>query len=213
VTTKLDLYNGALLAIGSRQLASLTESRESRRALDAVYARGGVRTCLSAGMWNFAMRSAQLDKSPSIEPDFGLQNVFVKDDDWVRTAYVCCDEYFREPLIDYTDEAGHLYADQDPIYCKWVSDGLDYGGDLASWPENFTRYVEHWFAHEICERITQGRTKKAELAAGVASWLTKASSTDAMDEPTKFLPPGSWSRSRHRGMNGRRDRGPRTRFY
>lgn len=212
MTTRLDLYNGALNVLGSRKLASLTENREPRRVLDGIWNRGAVRTLLSAGLWNFAMRTAQIDKSPSIAPDFGFANVFVKEADWVRTGAVCSDEYFKEPLIEYSDEAGQLYADIDPIYAKWVSDLADYGGDLSRWPENFSRYAEHWLAWMGCERITQGRTKKQDLEKAMGKALTQASSTDAMDDPTKFLPPGSWSRARHRGMTGRRDGGPRSRL-
>lgn len=212
MATRLSLYNGALLILGSRKLASLTENREPRRVLDDIYNREGVRTVLSMGLWNFAMRTAQLDSSPSIEPDFGLRYAFDKATDWVRTAAMCSDEFFNEPLLDYNDERQFLYSDTDPIYAKWVSDDTDYGGDLSLWPANFTRLAEHWFAHQACERITQGRTKKLDIAAAMKAALAQASSTDAMDDPTKFLPPGSWSRARHRGMGGRRDRGPRSRL-
>lgn len=209
MATRLTIYNGALLILGSRKLASITENREPRRVLDDIWNRDGVRTCLSMGLWNFATRTAQLDYSPSIEPDFGYQRAFDKPTDWVRTAAMCEDEFFKEPLIQYSDERQFIYADLDTIYAKWVSDSADYGGDLSLWPANFTRMVEHWFAHQACERITQGRAKKADIAADMKKALSQASSTDAMDDPTKFLPPGNWSRARHRGMTGRRDRGRR----
>lgn len=212
MTTRLQLYNGALLILGSRKLASLTENREPRRVMDDIWNRGGVRTCLSMGQWNFAMRTAQIDYSPSVEPDFGFSRAFDKSTDWIRTAALCSDEFFNEPLIEYSDEGDFIYAEIDTIYAKWVSDADDYGGDLSKWPENFTRMVESWFAHQACERLTQGRTKKLDIAAALKKALTQASSTDAMDDPTKFLPPGNWSRSRHRGMSGRRDRGPRNRL-
>ncbi len=212
MSSRLQLYNGALLVLGSRKLASLSENRESRRVMDDIWARGGVRTVLSMGLWNFAMRTAQLDRSPSVEPEFGLAYAFDKSTDWVRTAAMCSDEYFNEPLIDYNDERQFIYSDTDPLYAKWVSDDEDYGGDLSLWPENFSRYAEHWFAHAACERLTQGRSKKADIAVAMKKALSQASSTDAMDDPTKFLPPGSWSRARHRGMSGNRERGSRNRL-
>lgn len=212
MSSRLDLYNGTLLALGSRKLASLTENREPRRVLDSIWDRGWVKTVLSAGQWKFATRTAQLDYTPSIEPDFGLSRAFDKPTDWVRTVALCADEFFKEPLIDYNDEGDYLYADIDTVYAKWVSDDSEVGGDLSRWPENFTRYAEIWAAHEACERLTQGRTKKIDLADRMKTLLDKASSTDAMDGPTQFLPPGSWSRARHGGLYGRRDRGPRNRL-
>lgn len=209
MATRLTIYNGALLVLGSRKLASLTENREPRRVLDDIWNRDGVRTCLSMGLWNFAIRTAQLDYSPSVEPEFGYKRAFDKATDWVRTAGMCSDEFFTEPLIEYSDERQYIYAHLETIYAKWVSDGATYGGDLSLWPANFTRMVERWFAHEGCERITQGRTKKQDIAAELKKALSQASSTDAMDDPTKFLPPGNWSRARHRGTSGRRDRGSR----
>lgn len=212
MATRLSLYNGALLVLGSRKLASLSENREPRRVMDDIFNREAIRTVLSAGQWNFAIRTAQIDKSPSMQPDFGYSNVFDKATDWVRTTALCSDEYFNEPLLEYNDEAQYIYADIDPIYAKWVSDDTDYGGDLSKWPANFSRYVEHYLAHAGCERITQGRTKKQDIEKDMGKWLTKASSTDAMDDPTKMLPAGNWSRARHRGMSGGRDRGPRNRL-
>ncbi len=212
MATRLTLYNGALLILGSRKLASLSENREPRRVMDDIYNRGAIRTCLSAGQWKFALRTAMLEYSPSVEPQFGFRYAFDKASDWIRTAALCSDEFFSEPLLEYSDEGDFLYSDTDPMYAKWVSDEASYGGDLSKWPENFARYVEHYFAHQACERLTQGRTKKLDLEKDMAKWLTKAASTDAMDDPTKMLPPGSWSRARHRGMSGRRDRGPRNRL-
>lgn len=212
MATRLTIYNGALLLLGSRKLASLTENREPRRVLDDIWNREGMRTCLSAGLWKFATRTAQLEYSPSVEPQFGYRFAFDKGSDWVRTAALCSDEFFTEPLLEYNDEGDFLYADTDPLYVKWVSDHASYGGDLSKWPANFSRFVEAWFAQQGCERITQGKTKQADLDKKVEKLLTKASSTDAMDDPTKMLPPTSWSRARHRGMGGRRDRGPRNRL-
>ena len=78
MTTQLDLYNGALLQVGERFLASLTEQREPRRLLDQVWAANGVKTCLEEGQWPFAMRTVQVDYDPSITPTFGYARVFQK---------------------------------------------------------------------------------------------------------------------------------------
>jgi hypothetical protein len=76
MASKLSIYNGALLALGERKLSSLTEARGSRRRLDSVWDDGGVKSCLQAGFWNFAMQSIELTYSPSITPAFGYRYAF-----------------------------------------------------------------------------------------------------------------------------------------
>ena len=78
---KLALYNGSLALLGARKLASLTENQLSRRELDGVFSRGGIRTCLQLGQFNFAIRTVQLDYSPSVEPPFGYTHAFDKPTD------------------------------------------------------------------------------------------------------------------------------------
>jgi hypothetical protein len=207
MTTKLSVYQGACALLGTRRLASLTENQLSRRELDGVFARGGVRTCLQMGQWNFAMRGISLSYSPSITPGFGYNRAFDKPTDWVRTCGLCADEYFRDPLLDVVDEAGYWYAGLDTIYVRYVSDDTAFGMDYSLWAENFTRVVEHYFAKETCLRITQSASLKESLEGDFKTWLLKAKSTDAMDEATGFPPEGSWARARRGGRT--RERGNR----
>src|SRR5882724_4601315 len=116
--SKLSIFQGAALALGDRKVMSLTENRETRRALDLVWSRDGVKTCLQLGMWNFATRSLQYDYSPSVEPPFGFKRAFDKPTDWIRTVGMCEDEFFKVPLRQYQDEAAFWFADLDTIYVR-----------------------------------------------------------------------------------------------
>jgi len=211
MTSKLSIYQGATIALGDRKIMSLTEKRGTRYACDDVWDRGGVNTCLQMGQWNFATRSLQYDFSPSIEPDFGFRHAFNKPDDWVRTVAVCEDEFFKVPLLSYTDEAAFWFADLDTIYVRFVSNDPSFGTNFAAWPPNFTRYVELYFAWSICERVTAATSKKQDLEKDLKQALLLAKNTDAMDEATTFPPPGTWSRSRM-GRRSRLDRGIRSRL-
>src|SRR6185369_1444544 len=111
-------YNNALLDVGERALASVTEPREPRRLLDIAWDSGAVEWCLEQGQWNFAMRSSKLDYSPSVEPPFGYRRAFNKPTDWIRTAAVASDEYFRVPLLTYVDESSYWFSDLDTIYVR-----------------------------------------------------------------------------------------------
>lgn len=207
--SKLTIYQGACAAVGSRKLASLTEDRLTRRELDGVFSRGGIRKCLKMGQWNFAMRTVRLDYSPSVEPDFGYRRAFDKPTDWVRTCGVASDEYFKVPLTEYADEAAFWYSDLDTIYVRFVSDGLDYGLDYSKWPDDFTSFVEAWFGLQIHDRVVNNANKKEQLKDEVDKLLKAAKARDAMDEAAASLPPGSWSQSRRGHNSFRRDRGSR----
>jgi hypothetical protein len=207
VASKLSIFNGALLALGERKLSALSEARPGRRRLDSVWDDDGVKSCLQAGFWNFAMQSIELTHSPSIDPAFGFRYAFDKPTDWVRTAVVSADENFSDELLNYEDQGGYWYADFDPIYIRYISDDNAFGMDIANWPANFTRYVEHYFALRITKATNNSSNDADAMEAKVKRLLNEAKATDAMDEATKMLPPGSWSRSR-RGRS-RLDRGSR----
>jgi hypothetical protein len=199
--TRLSIYNGACSIIGERQLMTLTENRESRRALDDVWDRGGVNTCLSNGLWNFASRGIQWDYDPSFTPPFGYQCVFEHPADWVRWMMVCTDPYFQQPLLQCSDEGQFFYCDLQRIWVKYVSNDPNFGMNLAAWPDNFQRYVEAYFAESIAVRLTGDEAKRKGAEAKRDDFLKKAKSTDAMNESTALLPAGTWRQARHGRRN------------
>lgn len=209
MASKLSIYNGALQHLGERKLASLTENRDPRRVLDAVWDGDGAVACLERGLWNFAMRTAEVTYTPDITPAFGYTRAFDKPDDHVRTAGLCSDEFLKVPLLEYRDEAGYWFADLDTIYVSYVSKDTGYGLDYARWPQSFTRYVECYFAQQACIRITGDKARRDDLEAEAKRLLTAAQSMDAMENPTQAIPPGTWSRART-GNRSRRDRGTRS---
>lgn len=201
MTTKLTIFNGALLHCGERFLSSLTEEREPRRLLDHVYANGGVQYCLEQAQWHFAMRTVMVDYDTSIEPDFGYRRAFAKPTDWVLTSAVCEDEFFNAPLTRYVDEAGYWYSDLDTIYVRYVSNDTSYGLDLNKWPGTFREYVEAHFAAKIIKKLTGSTEKEAEMIKERDRLLSIAKNKSAMADPTKFLAPGSWSMARRGQAN------------
>ena len=209
MATQLSLYNEALRLCGERKLASLNEDREPRRVLDGVWDAGAIRFCLEEGQWNFAIRSARLDYTPSIEPSFGLRYAFEKPEDFIFLSSLCYDEYFNSPVTQFTEEAGFWFADVNELYVKYVSIDDSYGNDLSLWPESFTRYVSAYMASEAVERLTQSDEQHAKVMEAYEKRLIKARSKDAMQGPTQFLPTGSWVRTRGHGSYRTRDRGNR----
>ena len=216
MTTRLDLYNKALLVCGERFLASLTEDREPRRLLDHVWNTGGNDYCLENGQWWFAMRTTMIDYDPSITPTFGYRKAFTKPTDWKATSAVCSDEFFRLPLLAYADERANWYADITPIYVKYISNDAAFGGDLANWPATFTDYVACYYASLIISKLAGDRSAQEAKIFGppgapqqglLHHTLHVAKNKAAMTQPTQYLAQSNWSRARRGRRGGYNDRG------
>ena len=203
---KLDMYNGALLRLGSRRIASLTENREPRRVLDDAWGSTDsvINRALEKGEWNFAIRAVEATYSPSVTPDFGHHRAFEKPDDFRRLAALSSDQMFRNPLTDdqYTDEANYWLCGIDVLYIRYVSSGTSFGFNSSRWTQAFKDYIECDLAWEICERITNSTSKRDRLERDRMNALKGAKSGDAMQDGVKFLRGGSWSQSR-RGARAR----------
>lgn len=202
VASRLSLYNQALVANGSRTLASLSENRESRRVLDTVWNDGAVEYCLEQGFWEFAIRTQEITYDPSVSTDFGYQYAFPKPEDYIRTYSICSDEDFYNPIIRYSDETNYWFTDFDTIFVQYVSNDEDYGFNYAAWPETFGTLVHSYLASQICERLTQNASKKQRLDKDLEDAIKDARSKSAMNKPVKFMHLGTWSRARMGGRWG-----------
>jgi hypothetical protein len=210
MTDRLSLYNGALRLCKERRLASLTENRHPRRLLDDAWGdgatSGSVARCLEAGQWTFATRTGQIEATPDIAPDFGYRNAFTQPEDMVRPVAVCQDEFFKDPLLEYSDERGIWYATVSTIYVKWVSNHATYGADLSLWPQSFVDLVEADLAMEIVYALTESADTRASVERAHGKALKKAASITAMNKPTAYPPEGGWNRAR-RGYASTRQSG------
>lgn len=218
MTTKLQLYKDALRLCGAASIAALSDEVEGRRLLDEVWDGGGVRKCLERGSWQFAVRTQMLDFDVSVDPAFGYSHAFLKSSDWVTTTAICTDEFLRSPLLHYIDEVGYLYADEDVLYVQFVSDDAAFGGDLSTWTGTFNDFAVAYFASQVIHRLTSDKERLAMLLGPDMSGerrgylvekLRTARSKDAMQDPTKLLPAGTWTTARGRGNPNRDDRGNR----
>ncbi|HEX03850.1 MAG TPA: hypothetical protein ENH10_01645 [Bacteroidetes bacterium] len=207
MSTKILMYNEALMICGERSISSLTEARECRELLDHVWDNGGVDACLAEAQWKFAMRTIEADYDTSVTTQFGYKRAYTKPSDWIVTSSVCSDEYFNVPLLQYVDEAGYWYCDIDVIYVRYVSNASTYGGDIGSWPQTFADFVSGYFAHKIILKLSSDEDRWAGIEKKKMKLLKEARSRDAMADPTKFPAQGGWTSSRRGGA--RRDRGNR----
>lgn len=198
---KLALYNQALGHLGERKLTGLSENREPRRVLDDFWDDTKA-YCLEQGIWNWAIRSIEIESDTGITPTFGFSNAFAKPDDWVRTAQVSAEPSFTSPLQRFNDEVGYWWSDCDPLYVRFVSNDAAYGNDLGNWTALFGDYVSLRLAVKGCFRITGSDARLEGLQKLEKRALSEARSKDAMAEPPGQMPTGSWVLSR----GGSRDR-------
>jgi hypothetical protein len=205
-TSRLALYNSALLIMGERAIASLTENVKARRSLDSAWNDNAVKYCLEQGQWQFAMRTERIDYDPDVDVEFGYQFAFNKPDDWVLTSAFCSDENFRSPLSLYHDETDYWYSDTNPIYVRYVSNDATYGGDLSRWPSTFCDYVATYLASKTALDITGSRDIVAEIMRPrmglLDRALLKAKNRAAMTQGAQRPAPGSWVMARA-GNHGR----------
>lgn len=200
---KLALFNQALGHLGERRIASLTEEREPRRLLEDYWP-GVLAHGLEMGAWKFALRSARLDASHSVAPEFGFTKAFRKPDDWVRTFALSDNESFTPPLLRYREERGYWHADCDPLYLHYVSNDATFGGlDLSRWTQLFEDYVALRLALLACPRISGAESRAESLRRQERKALAAAREHDAAAEPPQFQPGGSWARSRGGGSASR----------
>ncbi len=194
--TQLEIYNTALLHLGAQQLATLTDAIESRRVLDAFY-ENGKEFMLEQGFWKFALRSVEITRDLTISPTFGYSYPHNKPDDWVKTFAVSSSEYIEQyPLEDWIEESNLWLADVTPLFVRYVSDDADFGGDLDRWTSRFTSAFEYYLAFKAAKKITGSETLRDEMKKQFDIELSKALAQEAMREPPRRPPEGSWNAAR-----------------
>ncbi len=200
-TVRLSIYNEALLMAGERQLANLSENREPRRLLDALWD-SAAKYCLEQGQWNFSVRAMRYDFSPSVEPPFGYTYAFNKPDDWVRTCSMATDPCFNNSLLEYTDETGFWFCNWREIYVRYVSNDDDYGYNASAWPESYRLFVAAYLAKRLSPRLKNGSDAQV-IENEYKMRKQDALSKDAMQDPVKLQQPGAFVSSRWGRRGGR----------
>jgi len=157
-TDKLGLYNDALLLLGQRQLASLTENREPRHRLDGAYTRDAIRYCLELVKPQFATKTALLN-TPSAGTTFDYVHTLPAD-------YVCAvgeytafsDAKLDQPINRSVIEGKTILVDYDTIYFRYVAEEDDPG----QWDASFVRVVGAYLARETATRLSPEEYEKIE---------------------------------------------------
>ena len=192
---RLSIYRGALRLLGGGELSSLTEVNPSRRALDEAWEAVGNKL-LEAGLWNFAIRTAELSNDEDVEPLFGHQYAVRKPSDWVRTASISADQTFARSYEGYDDETQYWHCDVDPLYVRYVSNDEDYGWNVGAWRQHFADAFAAFLAFECGLPVSGDKANRNDIHGLAEKRLAVAKTRDAVDERVQVKPVGRLVQSR-----------------
>lgn len=148
---KLGIYNDALLLIGQRSLATISEAREPRYLLDSAFDLGAVDYCLEIVKPVFSKLTTKLTSSV-VSSNHDLDNVFTLPSDWVSTIEVYSDSRLDQPIERYINEDRTIACEYSTIYVRYVSNTN--GTVYSKWSPAFARVVTAYLAREIALRLS-----------------------------------------------------------
>ena len=157
--SQLTLYNDALLLLGLRSLNSLTEDRESRRRLDAVFSVDAVNYCLQWAMPTFARETNQLN-TPTTSTDHGFTSVHALPADYLAFVAVYSDAKLDEPINRYILEDSTLACDYADVRLRFISSTN--ATVYAKWTPSFGKVVAAFLAREVATRFDPDQYDKLD---------------------------------------------------
>lgn len=209
MATKLGIFRSVHLLVKQNPVGmTVSDDDQMVNTINLAYD-AAIAHLLEQGLWNFATRTVQAEASDDISSQFGFNFVFEKPADYAgRLVALSANEYFRPPLQHYHEDGGlegYFFADNDPLYIRYISNSSDYGLNLGAWPASFTRAVEYEIAYRVAPHITNmSAAEKEELRKEKVRALRDARSKDALNQAPERPPVGRLVQSRRGGM-GRRD--------
>lgn len=190
MTTKLIVWNQALVHLGSAPIADTTNTSVMAVNVFNNAWPGVVEEAFNEGDWNFAKKTVPLLESLSGVASSGYSYAYEYPSDYFRTVAVSPNPNFMAPFDSYLDEGLLLHSSVTDLYIRYISNA--YLDDLTVWPTMFWRYAAAKLAYETCERITQGSTREDKLEKVASKALSKAKSVDARNQQGGKIVRGSW---------------------
>jgi len=182
----LDLYNEALLLLGQRQLASITEDREPRYRLDGAYNRLAVEYCLQLVQPSFAGQTVALS-APAVGTTFNFAHTLSADE--IEIIGVFSDRSLDQPVTRYIKEGGKISCDYNEIWVRYISNTL--ATSIDSWPAAFFSVVGCYLALQTATRLSPDDHEKLELKFQQRVGISKETDGIATDGPGGARPSGA----------------------
>lgn len=190
MTTKLIVWNQALMHLGSAPIADTTSTSVMAVNVFNNAWTGVTEEAFNEGDWNFAKKTVVLEVSATGTASSGFSYAYDYPDDYMRTIAVSPEASFSSPFDKYMDEGSLLHCSHAGPYLRYISNALL--DDLSVWPTMFWRFVAWKLAYETCERLTQGATQRDKLEKNLKAALRQAKSVDARNQQGGKIARGSW---------------------
>jgi hypothetical protein len=189
MTTKIEIYNGALGRISAGRVTGLTEDSDQRRALDDQYDVAVDSTLIAYG-WRFATKRVVLALSDTT-PVFGYSYQFALPDGHLRTLelYIGMDT----DELKWEEEDGFLLTDVNQLAMKYTK----LVDDESKFTAKFVDALEYNLASLVCVTLKNNRSLAADMLALFDDRIIKAQVQDAKGRSNrKSKQKSSWLQSR-----------------
>lgn len=178
--SQLGLYNDALLLLGQRRLASLTEAREPRYRLDDIYGIEALEFCFEMAQPTFARESISLF-SPAVSSVHALDSVHTLPSDYISLIGAYTDDKLDQPLNRYIIENQTIACEFATIYVRFMSN--TFVTSFTNWTPSFARVVSAYLARELAGRTTPD--KYLEMDALFDKRVAEVKGLNELKEPSR----------------------------
>ena len=192
MASQTDICNQALTKIGADRILAITDDTKAASTLNAIWAIKRDAE-LAAQPWTFAIRRASLPASTTT-PSFGWSYAYPLPSDYLAMVEVGEDYafYTGDPQPLFALEGGEVLTDQgSPLNIRYVSRVTNTG----LYPALFAEALACRLAAELCESMTQSVPKLEAAWAEHKKAIREARRVNAIEQPPRKIPPGSWERA------------------
>lgn len=197
MASTIEIWNRALVKLGSSRVSSTTEDSKQAAALNAVY-ETVLRAELAAYPWTFAMDRAELPASAT-SPAFGWLYQYPLPTDFLRMVEV--GEYFvlyQPDITMFALEGRNILTDEgSPLRIRYIK----YVANAGLYPALFVESMACKLAAEVCEDLTQSLSKREAMEQAYERAIRIAKRSNAIQLPPQPTPEDTWLLAR-RGARG-----------
>lgn len=187
-TSKLQIYNSALIKVGDETISAVSDSNKRARLTNEQYDKCR-KEVLSAHPWNFALKRAQLSQDATA-PAFGYSYRYTLPADNLRIWRVwnSANDSEDSEIMDWKVENGYVLTDEEAVYALYIYDCQD----VTLFEAKFEETLALRLAADVCEALTQRRTKAQDLMNAYKTWEAEARSMDGQVGSPLPVIEGDW---------------------
>jgi hypothetical protein len=187
-TAEVDIVNSALIKLGDETISSLSDSNKRARLANEQYDKCR-REVLSAHPWNFALKRVQLSQNATA-PAFGFTYRYDVPADNLRIWRVwnSANDDDDHEIHRWKVENGYVLTDEAAVYALYIYNCED----VTLFEAKFEEMLALRLAADLCEALTQRRSKANDLMSAYKEWEKEARSMDGQVGTPDPVIEGDW---------------------